>query len=53
MSRDADGFAQALPGAPPPWGLLGRILWGTLGAFAWFAVQFAVAHRVHRVARHG
>jgi membrane protease YdiL (CAAX protease family) len=42
MSRDQDGFAQALPGAPAPWGLLGTILWGTLGAFVWFAVQFAV-----------
>ena len=42
MSQDPDGFAQALPGAPAPWGLLGTILWGALGAFAWFAVQFAV-----------
>ena len=42
MSRDQDGSAQALPGAPAPWGLLGTILWGTLGAFVWFAVQFAV-----------
>jgi membrane protease YdiL (CAAX protease family) len=42
MSRDPESFAQALPGTPPPWGLLGTVLWATLGAFAWFAVQFAV-----------
>jgi len=43
MSRDPDGSAsQTLPGAPPPWGLLGTIGWGVLGAFAWFAVQFVV-----------
>jgi uncharacterized protein len=35
--------AAALPaGPPPPWGLLGSIVWGALGVAAWFAVQFAV-----------
>ena len=33
---------DALPAAPPPWGLLGSIAWGAAGVIVWFLVQFVV-----------
>ena len=33
---------DALPAAPPPWGLLGSIAWGAAGFAAWFIVQLFV-----------
>jgi membrane protease YdiL (CAAX protease family) len=35
-------FPDALPAAPPPWGLLGSVAWGAAGVIVWFLVQFAV-----------
>ena len=35
-------FPDALPAAPPPWGLLGSIAWGAAGVIVWFLVQFVV-----------
>jgi membrane protease YdiL (CAAX protease family) len=43
MNQDpGDPQTRAAPGAPAPWGILSTIVWGALGVFAWFAVQFAV-----------
>jgi uncharacterized protein len=41
---------EALPAAPPPWGLLGSIAWSAGGFAAWFIVQLIVVSvyiRVH------
>ena len=54
MSHDADGFAQAPPGAPPRRGdCSARSLWGTLGVVRLVRGAIRRPHRVHRVARHG
>ena len=42
MNQDANSGHCAVVAAPPPWGLVGTIVWGALGIAAWFLAQFAV-----------
>jgi len=42
MSTDPIVIPGAGPPTPPPWGLLGTIVWGAAGVCAWFVFQFAV-----------